>query len=463
MADNLVKAKYQKSECEVGVVHVGVGAFHRAHQCLYFDKLLVTSNDKNWGIAGVNLLNQSQGLIKQLQQRNNNYVLKEIDPEGETTYREINSILELHDHVSDPTSAQELLARKSVQLVTMTVTEAGYYLTQNRELNTEQFSQDEIEGRKGSTIYYFLRAGLNLRKDKLNEKITLLCCDNLRENGELLKTGFIQYLKLCNDQDLLAWVNNNVSFPSCMVDRITPVPLPEHASDVANKFNIENDATVMAEDFIQWVIEDNFAGAKPPLAAVGVEVIDNVIPYEEAKIRILNASHISISCQAVLKGIKYFDQAITEPKLSDFYDRFIYEETIPALGDNSPVDLVNYAKLIKHRFSNKNLQDTVARIALNAAEKIKIFLLPTIKYYIAQDVIPQHAMQAVASWYKFMCKVKNREIDFVYEEVQWEYLQQYLVPEKITDFANSRILWDDLPQKHPKFVASLTESIAKNM
>lgn len=441
---------YAPRLCTLGVVHVGVGSFHRAHQAVFFDDLLHEA--AQWGIAGVNLLPQTSGGLEALRARDNRYVLKTIDAHGNCDYREIAALLELVDYPSSPARAQALLAVAGVELVTMTITEAGYHLDPAGGLDLEA-------AQAGTSIYAYLRAGLNLRRQGHGRPITLLSCDNLRANGDLLRSGLQQYLEACGDTELLAWVADNVSFPCSMVDRITPVPAAEHAADVAARFGITGDATVMAEDFIQWVIADDFAGKRPPLADYGVMFSNDIAAYEEAKIRILNAGHSALACQAALRGIANFDAAITDPALSLFYDQFVGDEAIVALGDEVPLDLQEYSQRVKTRFANPHLGDTVARICNNTAEKIRIFILPTVAAMFARDQVPQHSLKIIAAWYLFMRAVVAGEIPFAYEDAHWEQLAEYVSPGREADFAKLPLLWGDLPAKYADFVPALLKQI----
>lgn len=455
----LHRPTYLPADCTVGVVHIGVGAFHRAHQAMFFDRLLHQSGAQNWALAGVNLLPAGGTLLEQLRARDYRYVLKTIDPEGASTYREIASIRELVDRITDPAAAAALLARPSVQLVTMTVTETGYFLDEDGQLLKEGVIAAELNDEQGTSVYGYLREGLNARRQTTAGPITLMCCDNLRSNGKHLHSGLTQYLAACGDNELLAWLTDNVTFPSTMVDRITPVPTAEHSADVTAQFGLVGDATVMAEDFVQWVVEDNFAGAKPPLAVVGVQVCEDVFPYEETKIRLLNGSHVTLAFQAALRGIVCFEDAIADPELSDFYDRYINEEVIVALGDNGINDLATYRDQVKRRFANPHLRDTVERICKHGCDKIKVFIMPTIADLLDQGKVAQHGITAIAHWYLFLRAVANGKIGFDYEDPQWSTLANYLPIGQEKAFASSAQLWGELPTTYPQFSTELEDAI----
>ena len=289
--------------------------------------------------------------------------------------------------------------------------------------------------------------------------ITIACCDNLQENGVMLQHCFIQYLNALNNEKLLNWVSENTSFPSSMVDRITPKIDLQELQEIQRMFNRQDDCSVFSEDFIQWVIEDNFAGIRPPLDEVGVEIVDDVEPYENTKIRILNGGHTVLAYLGVLKGYETFDSAIRDSELSDFFDGIQSEEIIPSLPINSPVDYERYLLTTKRRFENKHLPDFLSRICMDGATKFPIFLLPTIEWHLLKGVTPEYSIKAIASWYIFLCKVITNEISFEYIEPKWNLLKLFLADDKEESFASSEELWGSIPRVYPNFSKRLVEEI----
>ena len=289
--------------------------------------------------------------------------------------------------------------------------------------------------------------------------ITIACCDNLQENGVMLEHCFIQYLNAINNEKLLNWVLENTSFPSSMVDRITPKIDLQELQEIQRMFNRQDDCSVFSEDFIQWVIEDNFAGIRPPLDEVGVEIVDDVEPYENTKIRILNGGHTVLAYLGVLKGYETFDSAIRDSELSDFFDGIQSEEIIPSLPINSPVDYERYLLTTKRRFENKHLPDFLSRICMDGATKFPIFLLPTIEWHLLKGVTPEYSIKAIASWYIFLCKVITNEISFEYIEPKWNLLKIFLADDKEESFASSEELWGSIPRVYPNFSKRLVEEI----
>jgi len=461
--DQLSVQNYQKDAVQAGVVHLGVGAFHRAHQAVYFDRLLANEDEQNWGIIGVNIRPQDSQAFSRFIEQDGEYVLKTMAADGETNYEHIRSLIKQIDGAQAPDDVDNALADASIQLVTSTVTEGGYYLDENRKLMLDHPAiKGDIEGAR-NTLYAFLYAGLKKRSETSKAKITLLCCDNLRHNGELLQAGLMQFLEAKQDTELANWIKQNVSFPCSMVDRITPKPSQQHVDDVQSRFGVDDQMTVMGEDFIQWVVEDNFAGKKPSLDKVGVQFVQDVVPFEEAKIRILNAGHTCVTYQAALKGLTYFDEAMRDEELHQYFKDFILQDSIPAIGD-SVVDLPAYLDIIAKRFSNANIGDTVERICSDGYAKFPIFVFPTLEGTYRKGRTPNKTIQGIASWFTFIQLTNEGKIKTQYHEPSKAEVAAFTnTAEGINAFVTDSFLWGNVPTEFPEFVTQLTQAIHTNM
>ncbi|MBJ7549696.1 mannitol dehydrogenase family protein [Marinomonas ostreistagni] len=458
-ADQLLVRNYDRSDIQAGVMHLGVGAFHRAHQAVYFDRLLETPEGKNWGVVGVNLRPHDSKAFERFSEQNGEYVLKTMDPEGNVEYEQIRAIIGQIDGAKTPELVDETMAGENIKLVTSTVTEGGYYLDENRQLMLDHEAIDaDIAGGR-NTIYAFLYAGLKLRSQTSNAKITLLCCDNLRHNGEVLEAGLMQFLAAKGDTELATWVQANVTFPCSMVDRITPKPSPIHVKDVQEKFGIDDELTVMGEDYLQWVIQDNFAAERPALDLVKAQFVDDVVAYEEAKIRILNAGHTNVVYQAALKGMHFFDEAMRDDELRDYFDDFITEDSIPAIGE-SIVDLAAYHKIIARRFSNANIGDTVERICTDGYSKFPIFVYPSLAGCYKIGRTPNKTLEGIAAWFVYLQKSRAGTVSVPYHEPNMEALESFTNDaEGIAAFASDSFLWGEIPTEYPSFTEDLTAAI----
>ena len=214
---------FKREECKIGIVHLGVGNFHRAHQALYINNYIEETDDKNWGICGINLRKEEGENFSFLKKRDGKYVLKTASSDGEIEFSEIHSIQKLMDWSEEKDEAEKILCDKDIEILTMTVTESGYYINEENDLNLNlQIVKDNIAQKENTIIFSFLLSALKKRMHSIDKEITLLCCDNIRENGLMLEKCLKEYVKQSNELELLKWIEQKVSFPSCVVDRITP-------------------------------------------------------------------------------------------------------------------------------------------------------------------------------------------------------------------------------------------------
>lgn len=460
-ANPLLRATgYDRSACEIGIVHVGPGAFHRAHQAYYCDAMMEGTNDLSWGIAAVNLRAAESADLLALKNADDGYVLKTVCATREAEFRQIRPHICFADWSRDADSAENLLALPSVKLATITVTESGYYMDEDTHLNlTEPVINTEIHTDGKASIYAYLRAGLTKRRLQDAGPISVLCCDNLRGNGVLLQRNFKTYLELCDDQALIDWLDRNASFPSSMVDRITPKPTSQLSNEVAQLFGRKNDPSVLSEDFIQWVLEDKFAGPKPPLDQAGVQIVSSVEPYEETKIRVLNGGHTCLTYLGALRGFQTFDQAMADPQLFEHFLRYENDEVLPALPEDLPFDINEYLTIITSRFQNPYVVDSLQRVCMDGVSKFPIFILPTIIKNFEQGRVPERAIVSIASWYVFAKRIHDGHMDFDYIEPNTHVLEPYLKDGRTIDFANAKSLWGTLPQEYPEFSTALCREI----
>ncbi|MEO1944363.1 MAG: mannitol dehydrogenase family protein [Candidatus Thioglobus sp.] len=456
----IYKAPYNPKDCQVGVIHIGLGNFHRAHQAVYFHKLLSKTKFTNWGIAAVNLRPKDSSVVRSLRNCDNKYILKTISPNGDIRYEEIKSILAAYEWREQQEDVLLLFSSSDIQLITITVTEGGYYFDNNHHLDLSAPDiRDDLESDTPKTIFGSLYQGLRYRMVNGGGPITVSCCDNLQGNGQLLEKCFVQYISAKNDIDLLHWVAENVSFPSSMVDRITPKGDINQLQEINKKFGLKDNCSVIAEEYIQWVIEDNFAGTRLPLEDVGVEIVENVQPYEEAKIHILNAGHTVLTYLGILRGYTTYDSALLDPELSVFFDSIQVQEILPALNRESNINHKKYLEITKERLSNQYISDSLARISVDGATKFTVFLLPVIEWNLSKGLLPEYSIRAIAGWYVFLCKVITNGIEFDYIDPKWDILVPYLIEGGEHEFAHSSKLWGDIPQRHPDFANKIVEYI----
>ncbi|MEP4704765.1 MAG: mannitol dehydrogenase family protein, partial [Hyphomicrobiales bacterium] len=291
----LYATNYDRAKCDIGVVHLGYGGFHRAHQAVYIDDYMQCTNDLRWGIAAVNLRASEAGSFEQVQKVENGYLLTTTTPDDVREMRLVRSHCQFLDWSKNAIEAENIVARSSVNMITITVTESGYYLNDDATLNIDDpIIAKEIEGISQQSIYAYLSLALRARYQANGLPINILCCDNIRSNGKMLERNFKKYLEVTGEHDLLGWIDENACFPCSMVDRITPRTSEALSQEITELFGAVGLNSINSESFKQWVVEDNFKAVMPDLPKVGTEFVADVDPYEEAKIRILNGGHTGI-------------------------------------------------------------------------------------------------------------------------------------------------------------------------
>ena len=460
--ETLPRTTYDRDATRIGVVHVGIGAFHRAHQAVYFDDMMERTGDLGWAIAGVNLRSAQSADLARLRDGGGAYVVKSYDPDGGSEFRMVRAHKAFFDWSQAPEGAEDIVAADGVRLLSVTATESGYCLADDGRIDLGNPEiRAELDGTGKSSIYAYLRAVLGRRREGGGRPLTVLCCDNLRENGTMLQRNLAQYLAAAGELELAAWVSDRVSFPCSMVDRITPRPDARHAREVAERFGIEDDFTIHCERFTQWVIGDEFIGGRPDLDAAGAELVEDVHPYEEAKIRILNGAHLALAYLAALRGFETYDAALRDPALNAFFDALTTTEILPSLGGATPVDLPAYRDSVKRRFLNRSIADPIARIAMDGASKFPVFLLPTIRACLARGVTPGSAITSVASWYVFLRCLEAGRLRFDYVDPKLPMIRPLLGKGREEEFARLTGLWGDTARRHPEFVREVRARISE--
>lgn len=455
-AEALYATKYDRAQCDIGVVHLGFGGFHRAHQSVYIDDYMEHSQDLRWGIAAVNLRAAEADFFAAQGKADNGYLLATTTPDDIRKMRLVRPHCEFLDWSKDAQEAEGVIARASVHMVTITVTESGYYLNDDSTLNVnDPLIASEINGSAKSSVYSYLARALKAREAATGLPINILCCDNIRSNGKMLGRNFKQYLEAIGDHELLQWVEDNVAFPCSMVDRITPRTSDAFADEIAELFGGQDLYPINSEAFMQWVVEDNFKAPMPDLPQAGVEFVADVDPYEETKIRILNGGHTALCYLGALSGYKTYDQAIRDPKLRTFFDNYEEKEVLPGLDMELPFDKHAYLQKVVERFSNRAIADQLERICMDGFSKIAIYIRPTLEACLRQGIVPQYGYECIASWYVYARRFAAGRMPIHYYEPYWDKLEPLLAQGSEEDFAQSTQLWADLPKKYPEFIDNL--------
>ncbi len=432
------------------IVHLGLGSFHRAHFAVYMQALL-DAGRTDWELQGGNIRNDMVATMAALQAQNGAYTLETITPQGVHSYKTIRAISKVIAYDEQLSGLIEAAASPITKIISFTVTEAGYYLDSQDQLDTgfEDLRQDinlAKAGNAGATIYGALTAILRQRMSLQSGPVTLMNCDNLRHNGARFRKGLLQFIQLIGDAALAEWVNIHTRCPNAMVDRITPRPKPDVLKRVQEVIGKVDGAALMAESFIQWVIEDNFAAERPAFETVGVQLVKDVAPFEEAKIRILNASHSCIAWAGTLLGDTYIHEATDRTMVKQWAHDYVTNDVMPCLVD-SPIDLASYRDVVLDRFANPAIEDTNQRVAMDGFSKIPGFIAPTMRQALAAGRSIDSVALLPALFLMFLHRWHVEKLPYEYQDQAMDEASAHDIcnsSDTVLALASNTVLWGEL-------------------
>ncbi|HEX8508142.1 MAG TPA: mannitol dehydrogenase family protein [Propionibacteriaceae bacterium] len=397
------RPSYDRSQLTAGIVHIGVGGFHRAHQALAIDRLLDAGLAQDFAICGVGLLPGDRRMQQVLQSQDYLYTLVEKAPDGSRTARVIGSIIDYLFAPDDVEAVLEKLAAPETRIVSLTVTEGGYNIspvTGEFDLHYAPVAADLQAGAVPQTTFGLVTEALRRRRDRGVGAFSVMSCDNIQENGLVARRAFSTFAQ-AKDPELAVWIERESSFPNSMVDRITPVTTDADRAEVTEQFGVPDGWPVVAEPFFQWVLEDDFVAGRPPFEEAGVQVVADVEPYELMKLRLLNAGHQALAYFGYLSGYRYAHEAAQDPAFRQYLDNYWHSEAIPTLRPVPGMDLQDYTETLVERFSNAEVKDTIARLCLESSDRIPKWLLPVINENLAQNRPVRVSAAIVASWARY--------------------------------------------------------------
>lgn len=398
---------YDREAARVGIVHFGFGNFHRSHEAHYVDLLMERGDGSEWGICGVGVLPQDAAMRDAMRAQDCLFTLVVRHPDGSLEPRVVGSVLE---YLFAPDEADAVYARlldPAVRIVSLTVTEGGYL----KDAGTGEFDRtdpavvhdvDHLDTPR--TAFGFVVEGLRRRRAAGLPPFTVLSCDNLQGNGSVCRQTVVGFARLV-DPGLADWIAAEVSFPDCMVDRITPATTDEDRAALAEDFGIEDRWPVPAEPFVQWIVEDEFPLGRPRLESVGVQFVDDVEPYELMKLRLLNASHQALAYLGAPLGYVLVDEAMRDDLVRRYLERYMADEAAPTLGELPGIDLAGYVDTLLERFSNPGIKDTLVRLATDGANRMATFTLPAIRDNLAAGRPITLGALMVAAWAEYWALV----------------------------------------------------------
>jgi mannitol 2-dehydrogenase len=386
-----------------GVVHFGVGAFHRAHQAMYHDRLMNAGLALDWGICGAGVMPADQRMKEALLAQDGLYTLVVKHPDGTYEPRVIGSIVEYLFAPDDPEAVIEKMAADSTRIVSLTVTEGGYnihHVTGEFDTANPAVVADLQPGAIPRTTFGLITEALLRRRERGLPPFTVMSADNLQGNGHLAKRVFVAFARR-RDPELADWIDHNVRFPNSMVDRITPVTTDTDRALVRDRLGIDDRWPVVCEPFTQWVLEDSFSIGRPSYEDAGVQVVEDVEPYELMKLRLLNGSHQALCYFGYLCRYRLVHDAAQDPLFRKFLLGYMHEEATPTLAPVPGVDLDDYKQTLIERFSNPEVRDTIARLCAESSDRIPKWLLPVIRAQLKTGGEIRRSAAVVASWARY--------------------------------------------------------------
>jgi mannitol 2-dehydrogenase len=434
----IAKPTYDRDEISVGIVHFGVGGFHRAHQAMYVDRLLELGQAKKWGICGVGVLPGDRKMAKVMADQDCLYTLVAMNPDGTRDARVIGSIVDYRYAPDDPEAVIELIAAPSTRIVSLTITEGGYDI--------------DHQPTDGVSVFALVTDALARRRDRGLPSPTIVSCDNIEGNGDVARQAFTAYAAK-TQPELAEWMKSNTRFPNSMVDRITPVTSPDVIENLASEFGVEDEWPVAAEPFTAWVLDDHFSDGRPQYEDVGVLLVEDVTPYELMKLRLLNAGHQALCYFAYLAGYRLVADAAGDPLFAEFLLEYMDSEATPTLLPVPGIDLPEFKQTAIDRFANPAVRDTIVRLCFGSSDRIPKWLLPVIRENLRNGEPVRLSAATVASWARYAEGVDEQGEPI---DVQ-DQLADSLVPlaksqlENPTAFIENTALFGDLA-KEPRFV-----------
>ena len=370
---------YARADLTPGVVHIGVGNFHRAHQAVYLDELFNKGLSHDFALIGAGVRTADAAMREAL--RGQDWLTTVVEQEAHMSGARVTAAM--IDFIAPGDSAALLaeLVKPNIRIVSLTITEGGYYIspaTQRFDPAHPDIVADAAHFDAPRTAFGLIAAALSRRRAAGVKPFTVMSCDNIPGNGHVTSSAVVGLAALV-DADLADWIEANVAFPNSMVDRITPATSERERKALAEQFGVEDAWPVFCEEFKQWVIEDHFSDGRPALEQVGVTFTEDVAPYELMKIRILNGGHAAIAYPAGLLDIHFVHEAMEDGQIAAFLKKLTETEIMPTVPPPPATDLEDYRQLIARRFANPKIGDTIARLCWDGSNRQPKFILPTVR------------------------------------------------------------------------------------
>ncbi|MBB4231368.1 mannitol dehydrogenase family protein [Rhizobium mongolense] len=432
---------YDRASLTAGIVHFGVGNFHRAHQAIYLDDLFNQGKDHDWAIIGAGMLPSDAAMREKLAAQD--FLTTVVEQDNNKTAARVTGPMVDILPVGDSGAIVAKLSDPAIRIVSLTITEGGYFIDASGKFNPSHpaIAADGKNPSEPKTVFGLIVAGLKARKEKGIVPFTVMSCDNIPHNGAVTRNAVLGMAEL-SDPAFAVWIKANVAFPNAMVDRITPATGQREIDLLTDTFGIEDNWPVYCEEFKQWVLEDKFTAGRPALDKVGVTFVPDVTPYEHMKIRILNGGHAAIAYPAALMDIHFVHDAMEEPLIRAFLAKLENDEIIPIVPPVPNTSLKDYFALIEHRLLNPKIADTIPRLAQDGSNRQPKFILPSTLDNLRQgkDVVGLSLVSAL--WCRYFAGTTDSGKEIVFNDASADRLHAAAL--KAKDDPAAFLVFDDI-------------------
>ncbi len=415
---------FTQADLSAGIIHFGLGNFHRSHQAVYLNSLFNQGLDREWAIIGAGLRDEDVGKSKMYKKQD--YLFSVVEQSANKNSVEIIGSIIDYLTIERKEKLIKKLCDESIKIVSLTITEGGYFIDSSTGLFDEKdpdIIYDSKNPENPRTVFGLILMALKIRKEKGIPSFTIMSCDNIPHNGKVTRNTLVGLASL-SDKEFSSWISNNVAFPNGMVDRITPATTQREIDFLKDTESLEDEIPVFCEDFTQWVLEDNFPTGRPALEKVGVEFVEDVSPYENMKIRILNGGHAIIAYLSGLLDINLAYEAMANPLVLKFFKKIEESEIIPILPPVPNTDLHEYYLKIQERFSNPKIEDSIRRLCLDGSNRQPKFIIPSIADCIAKGVDFKGLALESALWCRYCYGTSDKGSVIEANDPNWNKLQK---------------------------------------
>lgn len=453
---------YNRAHLTPGIIHIGLGNFHRAHMAVYLDDLFALGEDHDWALLGAGVREGDAKMRDAMLAQDCLSTVIELDPDGKSV-RRIGAMTDFIVVQADNAALIAAMTKPEIRIVSLTVTEGGYFIdpaTGEFDPTAPDIIADAAHPARPVTAFGAIIAALKARRAAGVIPFTVMSCDNLPGNGHVTQSAVVGLARLF-DPALANWIDDTVAFPNGMVDRITPATGPRERA-MAAAFGLTDPVPVTCEPFRQWVLEDHFPAGRPALEKVGVTFTSKVHAYEAMKIRILNGGHAIIAYPGGLMDIEYVHEAMANPLISGFLDKVETDDIIPFVAPVPNTDLAAYYHTIRTRFSNPEIADTERRLCLDGSNRQPKFIVPSVRDALAAGQSATGLALVSALWCRYCTGTSDHGTPIAPNDPNWDILQATAIAAQVNPQAwlAQRTFYGDLAD-HAGFLATFSAQVAR--